>query len=185
MTKKNLVTAIIIMACGALLLLPLFLPFFSYKLDNEFIEGGPKIKESYVLGLLDSDFPRVLGNHFRNFTSRSWLLLVSDANIVVTLITIIVGISLAILEALQFAKMKFYKTKKWVGLALFVLGCLVLALSLVFFIFSSNVTKDAITTTEGFTISAFHGHVGWYFVVFCSIIGGWLAFKRPIKKEED
>ncbi len=185
MTKKNLIAAIVIMACGVLLLLPLFLPFLTYNLSSEFILNKPKMKYSATVGLLDGDLVTLLGNHFRNFTSRKWLLLVSDANVIMSLVTIVAGLGLAVLEALQFAKIKLDKIKKWYGLGVLICGCIVLTLSLLFFIFSSNVTKDATATTEGYTISAFKGHVGWYLIVLCSTIAGLIAFKRKIKKVEE
>ncbi len=182
MSKKNLIATIVIMACGVLLILPLFLPFLSYKLTSEFILNKPKIEYTATMGLLDSDMVTVLGNHFRNFSSRDWLLLISDANVIMSLITIFAGIGLAVMEALQFAKIKLTKIKKWYGLGVLICGCLVLLLSLIFFIFSSNVTKDAAATTEGYTISAFSGHVGWYFIVICSITAGFISFLRKDKK---
>ena len=182
MNKKSLVAKIFIIVCGVLAILALIVPFLSYSLSAEFIANKDKMTYSSIFGLFDSDYVTTLSNHFRNFTERDWLLIVSDASIILAIASIIVTVALAVIEILEFVKIKLpAKLKKIIGLVVLICGIAFIASSLIFFIFSSNVSKDG-AGYKGYTISAFYGHVGWYFVAVSSCVAGLIAFKRKIKK---
>ena len=184
MTKKYIVSTIVIILCGLLILLPLFLPFIHYSLTSEFIQDATKIKISKSYGMFDAQYVETLSNHFRVYESRQWLMLVSDAIIILSVACIVATVILAVIDALAFVKINPAKIKKWYGLFVFILGCLLLLASFIFFVFSGNVYKDTTTTTNGYTVSGFTGHVGWYIVALMSIIAGLIAFLRKIKKVE-
>lgn len=184
MTKKNLVSTITIIICGLLILLPLFLPFIHYSITSEFIKNGQKAYFEQSFGMFDARYVEELSNHFRNYQSRQWLMYVSDAVIILSVACIIATAILALVEVLSFAKFNPKKLKKYYGLIVFILGCLLLLASFIFFVFSGNVYKDTATTTTGYTVKEFTGHIGWYLVALMSIIGGLTAFLRKIKKVE-
>ncbi len=184
MTKKNLVSTIFILVCGVLILLPLFLPFIQYSFSQEFIQNGQKMTITESYGMFDADYVQRLSNHFRVYESRQWLMYCSDAVIILAVVCIVATAILALVEALSFAKFNPAKIKKWYGLIVFIFGCLLLIASFLFFVFSGNVYKDSATTTTGYTISSFTGHIGWYLVALASIIAGLTAFLRKIKKVE-
>ena len=186
MTKKNLVSTIFILVCGVLILLPLFnfIPFFHYSLTGEFTKGKEAMKITEWYGIFDSQHLTLLSNHFRMYESRQWLMFVSDIVIVLSVVCIVATAILAVIEALSFAKFNPAKIKKWYGLSVFILGCLLLLASFIFFVFSGNVYKDSSTTTTSYTVSGFTGHVGWYIVAVMSIVSGLIAFMRKIKKVE-
>ena len=140
------------------------------------------IKESF--GMFDAEYVNRLSTHFRTYESRQWLMFISDALIVLSVVCIIATAILAVVEALSFAKFNPVKIKKWFGLIVVILGSLLLVASFLFFVFSGNVYKDTATTTTGYTISSFTGHIGWYLVALCSMIAGLTAFLRKIKKVE-
>ena len=138
----------------------------------------------FKYSLFSSDYAAEVSAHFLHFKTRSWLMFMSDAMIIIGVLTIIATFALGVLEGLSFvpALNEFIKKfKNWFGLAVIILGGLFLLVSFIFFLGSNQVYKIG-TSNSGYNIRQWKGSFGWWAIAVCSMLGGILAFRKGFKK---
>jgi len=186
MDKKkiiSLISSIFIMVAAVVVLLALFTPYLEYHFwqePNDNVVEFNKFKYTlFSAGLADE-----MSAHFLQFKERSWLMFMSDAMIIVGVLTIILTFALGVLEGLSFvpALNKFIKKfKNWFGLAVIIAGGLFLLISFIFFLGSNQVYKVG-TSNSGYNVRQWKGSFGWWAIAVCSMLGGILAFRKGFKK---
>lgn len=186
MDKKkiiSLISSIFIMVAAVVVLLALFTPYLEYHLWVEPVDNVVEFNK-FKYSLFSSSLANDMSDHFFHFKERAWLMFLSDAMIIIGIVTIVLTFILGLLEGLSFIPTLngfIKKFKNWFGLAVIIVGGLFLLISFIFFLGSNQVYKIG-TTNSGYNVRQWKGSFGWWAIGICSLLGGILAFRKGFKK---